>query len=76
MSIIKKYSREFPGSHHKTNFGLLAKTMHEVFDEESQKSQKPRLLASIATAAGEWLLKHGYDIPVLCKVIYLYTKIW
>ena len=49
--------------------------MHEVFDEESQKSQKPRLLASIATAAGEWLLKHGYDIPVLCKVIYLYTKI-
>ena len=42
--------------------------MHEVFEEESQKSQKPRLLTSIATAAGEWLLKQGYDIPVLCKV--------
>ena len=43
--------------------------MHEVFEEESQKSQKPRLLTSIATAAGEWLLKQGYDIPVLCKVM-------
>lgn len=47
----------------------FSKTMHEVFEEESQKSQKPRLLASIATAAGEWLLKQGYDIPVLCKVM-------
>ena len=46
--------------------------MHEVFEEESQKSQKPRLLASIATAAGEWLLKQGYDIPVLCKVNFLF----
>ena len=42
--------------------------MREVFEAESQKSQKPRLMTSIATAAGEWLLKHGYDIPVLCKV--------
>jgi hypothetical protein len=41
--------------------------MREVFEEESNKSNKPRLLSSIATAAGEYLLKTGYDIPVLCK---------
>jgi GH18 family chitinase len=43
--------------------------MREVFEEESMKSQKPRLLSSIATAAGEYLLKQGYDIPVLCKYL-------
>jgi hypothetical protein len=41
--------------------------MRRVFEEESKKSNKPRLLASIATAAGSYLLKQGYDIPVLCK---------
>ncbi len=45
------------------------KTMFEVFDAESKKSNKPRLLTSIATAAGEYLLKQGYDIPVLCKFV-------
>jgi hypothetical protein len=43
--------------------------MFEVFDAESKKSNKPRLLTSIATAAGEYLLKQGYDIPVLCKFV-------
>jgi hypothetical protein len=42
--------------------------MREVFEAESKKSKKPRLLTSIATAAGEYLLKQGYDIPVLCKL--------
>jgi hypothetical protein len=41
--------------------------MKQVFEEESKKSGKPRLLSSIATAAGEYLLKQGYDIPVLCE---------
>lgn len=41
--------------------------MRQVFTEESQKSNKPRLLTSIATAAGEFLLKQGYDVPVLCE---------
>ena len=67
MVFYSHSKREFPGAHHKKNFGLLAKTMHEVFEKESKKSNKPRLLASIATAAGEYLLKQGYDIPVLCK---------
>ena len=41
--------------------------MREAFEEESKISKKPRLLTSIATAAGSFLLKQGYDIPVLCK---------
>lgn len=41
--------------------------MREMFEKESKKSNKPRLQASIATAAGDYLLKQGYDIPVLCK---------
>lgn len=41
--------------------------MYQEFDKESQKSGKPRLLTSIATAAGQYLLKQGYDIPMLCK---------
>ena len=36
---------------------------------ESEESNKPRLQASIATAAGSYLLKQGYDIPVLCKYL-------
>ena len=41
--------------------------MYREFDKESKKSGKPRLLTAIATAAGQYLLKQGYDIPVLCK---------
>lgn len=41
--------------------------MREEFEKESVASDKPRLQASIATAAGSYLLKQGYDIPVLCK---------
>jgi chitinase len=41
--------------------------MYREFDKESQKSGKSRLLSSIATAAGQYLLKQGYDIPMLCK---------
>ena len=43
--------------------------MRNEFQKESIKSKKPRLLASIATAAGSYLLKTGYDIPVLCKYL-------
>ncbi|CAF0784700.1 unnamed protein product [Brachionus calyciflorus] len=50
-------------------FGLLAKAMREVFEEEAKKTNKPRLLSSIATAAGEFLLKTGYDVPTLCKYL-------
>ena len=41
--------------------------MHKEFEKEAQITGKPRLLASIATAAGQYLLKQGYDIPMLCK---------
>lgn len=41
--------------------------MRQVFEEDAKKSNKPRLLTSIATAAGEYLLKNGYDVPTLCK---------
>ena len=43
--------------------------MYKEFEKESQKTGKPRLLTSIATAAGQYLLKQGYDIPVLCKYV-------
>lgn len=45
--------------------------MREVFTKESKKSGKPRLLASIATAAGAYLLTQGYDVPMLCKWVYI-----
>jgi len=41
--------------------------MRREFQREAQESGKPRLLASIATAAGSYLLKQGYDISTLCK---------
>jgi GH18 family chitinase len=41
--------------------------MYREFDKESKTTGKPRLLTAIATAAGQYLLKQGYDIPVLCK---------
>jgi hypothetical protein len=41
--------------------------MRTEFEAESKQSRMPRLLASIATAAGAYLLNQGYDIPVLCK---------
>jgi hypothetical protein len=37
------------------------------FEKEAKKSNKPRLLTSIATAAGAYLLTQGYDVPVLCE---------
>ncbi|CAF1273350.1 unnamed protein product [Didymodactylos carnosus] len=60
---------EFPGADQKERFGLLAKTMYKIFKKEAKKSNKERLLISIATAAGEFLIKKGYDVPVLCKYL-------
>ncbi len=41
--------------------------MRREFQKEGEVSGKPRLLGSIATAAGSYLLKQGYDIPTLCR---------
>lgn len=43
--------------------------MRYEFQKEAAETGKPRLIASIATAAGSYLLKTGYDIPVLCKYL-------
>lgn len=73
---------EFPAANHRKNFGLLLKvtqvcesdrsrtllqTMHKVFKKEAKKSNKDRLLLSLAVAAGKVLVKQGYDVPVLCQ---------
>ncbi len=58
---------EFPSADHRERFGLLTKTMHKLFKKESKKSNKDRLLISLAVAAGKYLITQGYDVPVLCK---------
>ena len=41
--------------------------MRKTFQKEAKKSKKERLLISLAVAAGEILVKRGYDVPVLCQ---------
>ncbi|CAF2139888.1 unnamed protein product [Rotaria magnacalcarata] len=60
---------EFPSSNHRENFGLLTRTMHRAFKKEAKKAKKDRLLISLAVAAGEVLVKQGYDVPVLCHYV-------
>jgi hypothetical protein len=41
--------------------------MHKIFKKEAKKSKKDRLIISLAVAAGDILIKQGYDVPVLCQ---------
>jgi hypothetical protein len=41
--------------------------MHKIFQKEAKQSNKDRLLISLAVAAGNVLVKQGYDVPVLCQ---------